>query len=349
VSIPVVRVAGGPRERGRAVGAALAEPMSHSLSFYRRFLERRGVGPHRLAAILGPYETAARRTVPELLEEIEGTAEGADVPLVDLMAANCWEELEWVLDLVPTPDRCTAFAVTGPEGTILGHNEQWYAGDAGNVAVTVQRLDGELAFASPTVVTCLPAVGMNTAGLAQGVMSLSHRDDGEGVPRVPISRLSLQARDPEDHFRRVTVPGRSGGYAYVVAQAGGATRILETTSGSVAQLLGEAGHTNHYLAPPLAEEGFSSSGSISRLDRLRTLLGERTPQTPEDAMAILRDHHGQPQAICLHPDPAEGDEGTAVLFSMVCHLESRRMWVAVVNPCEAPYEEIDLPELREAA
>jgi hypothetical protein len=37
------------------------------------------------------------------------------------------------------------------------------------------------------------------------------------------------------------------------------------------------------------------------------------------------------------------------LFSMVCHLESRRMWVALGNPCESAYEEIDLPELREAA
>ena len=346
---PVVRVRGGPRDRGRSVGAALAEPISRSVSFYRGFLERRGIAPDRWGEMLGPYEAAARKEVPDLVEEMEGMAEGAGVPLPDLMAANCWEELERLLELSPAPDRCTAFVVTGSEGTFLGHNEQWYAGDAGNVALLVERPDGEVPFASPTVVTCLPAVGMNAAGMAQGVMSLSHRDDGEGVPRVPVSRRSLQARDREDAFRRVTMPGRSGGYAYVIGRTGGDTTILETTSDSVAELHGEAGHTNHYLAPPLAEGGFTSEGSVSRLERLRTLLQDRPPSTPEDAMEILQDHEGEPQAICLHPDPEDGDEAAAVLFSMVCHLESRRMWVALGNPCEAPYEKIPLPELWEAA
>ena len=349
MSIQIVRVGGGPRERGRAVGAALAEPISRSLPFYRRFLERRDVGADRLAAMLGTYETAARRSVPELIEEIEGMAEGADVPIADLMAANCWEELEWVLDLVPTPDRCTAFAVSGPEGTILGHNEQWYAGDAGNVAVTIQRPDGDVPFVSPSVVTCLPAVGMNAAGLAQGVMSLAADDDGEGIPRVPVSRLALSGRDLDDAVRRATLRGKSGGYAYVFAAARGGVRVLETSADDHAILPDARGHTNHYLEPRLAARGEGSAGSRVRLARLKELLAEREPSTPEDAMEILRDHHNDPESICMHPNAAEGDEGSAVLFSMVCHLESRRMWVALGNPCEAPYEEIDLPELREAA
>jgi isopenicillin-N N-acyltransferase-like protein len=62
-------------------------------------------------------------------------------------------------------------------------------------------------------------------------------------------------------------------------------------------------------------------------------------------MEILRDHQGEPQGICLHPDPADGDEAASVLFSMVCHLEKRRMWVAAGNPCTARYEEIDIPEV----
>jgi isopenicillin-N N-acyltransferase-like protein len=84
---------------------------------------------------------------------------------------------------------------------------------------------------------------------------------------------------------------------------------------------------------------------VSRLERLRELLAERRPATPEDAMDILRDHDSVPQSICLHADPADGDEASAVLFSMVCHLEERRMWVAAGNPCIEPYREIELPEV----
>jgi hypothetical protein len=59
-------------------------------------------------------------------------------------------------------------------------------------------------------------------------------------------------------------------------------------------------------------------------------------------MDILRDHGSSPQAICLHPEPSEGDEASAVVFSMVAELEEGRMWVAAGNPCENDYEEIDL-------
>jgi hypothetical protein len=58
----------------------------------------------------------------------------------------------------------------------------------------------------------------------------------------------------------------------------------------------------------------------------------------------LADHDSAPQAVCVHPDPADGDEAVGVLFSMVCHLEERRMWVADGTPCSAPFEEIDLGE-----
>jgi hypothetical protein len=62
-------------------------------------------------------------------------------------------------------------------------------------------------------------------------------------------------------------------------------------------------------------------------------------------MDIMRDHESSPQSICLHPDPEEGEEASACLFSMVADLEGRRAWVAPGNPCVHDYEEIDLTEL----
>ena len=104
-------------------------------------------------------------------------------------------------------------------------------------------------------------------------------------------------------------------------------------------------HPNQYqsdlaeLAPP------PSDGSSARLTRLQELLAERDPRTPEDLMEIMRDHDSSPQAICLHADPAEGDEASACLFSMVTDVSAGRMWVAGGNPCEREYEEIDLAGL----
>jgi isopenicillin-N N-acyltransferase like protein len=345
--LPVVRTAGGPEDRGRTVGTALAGPIHRSLAFYREFLSRRGVLGSVLPGLLRPYRRAAEEALPDLVLEMDALAVGADVDPWEVFAVNAFEELEPLLAPVGAarPERCTAFAVTGPDGTVLAHNEQWYAGDAGNAAVVVAEPADGPAFASPTVVTCLPAVGMNAAGLAQGVMSLSAADDGEGIPRVPVSRHALQASDLDEHLRRTTIEGRSGGYAYVVATPGGRARTVETSARRHAVMEGAGGHTNHYLDRDLAERGDDSGGSRARLERLQRLLEERRPESPEEAMDVLRDHGSVPQSICLHPDPADGDEAPSVLFSMVCHLEGRRMWVAAGNPCTEPYREIELPEV----
>ena len=343
--VPVVRVSGGPRERGAAAGRALREPIARSLEFYRRFMERRGLGPADLPGLLGPFRAAAATALPELVEEIDALAAAADVDPWELFAVNAFEELEPMLAPAARVERCSSFVAAGPEGTVLAHSEQWYAGDLGNAAVVVTEPESGRAFASPTVVTCLPAVGMNAAGMAQGVMSLAADDDGTGIPRVLVSRWALQGADRRDLIRRATVPGRSGGYAYIVGGPGGEAFTLETSATGFAVQDGPGGHTNHYLDPDLASRGHSTEGSVSRLARLRQLLDERRPATPDEAMDILRDHHGDPQSLCLHPDPAEGDEASAVLFSMVCHLEERRMWVAAGNPCSHPFEEIDLPEV----
>ena len=344
--VPVVRLEGGPVERGRAWGRALAEPIERSLAFYRTFLERRGVGLDDLPRMLAPYRQAAERAFPHLVAEVDAVAAGADADPWELFAVNAFEELEPLLQPAAAGrvERCTAFAVGLSKGTILGHNELWYAGDVGNVALAVASPDEGPAFASPSVVTCLPAVGMNGAGASQSIMSLAAEDDREGIPRVLVSRHALQATDPDDAVSRATVPGRAGGYAHLVAFAGGRTFTVETSATGHA-VLDHAAHANHYLDPDLARTGESSAGSSGRQARLEALLEERRPATPEDAMDILRDHAGKPQPICVHSDEAEGDEASATVFAMVCHLEEHRMWVAAGNPCTAPYEEIDIPEV----
>lgn len=343
MTVPVIPVTGGPRERGHAAGRALALQIHRSLEFYRGFFDLRGLRSADLAEVLAPYRDAAEAALPALLEEIEGMAAGADASFWELFAANAWEELEPMLAPTATIERCSAFAVTGPDGTVLGHNEQWYAGDAGNTAVIAARPDEGPAFVSPSVVACLPAVGMNAAGTAQAIMSLTARDDGIGVPRVLVSRHALQAEDPDNGRGRAAIPGRAGGYAHLFAQKGGAVVTLETSATGDAVVEGGA-HTNHYLDQELASRANAPEpGSVARLDRLRDLLAKRRPSSPTDVMAVLRDHDSSP-AICLHSDPAAGDQAESVLFSMVCHLEERRMWVADGNPCTASFEEIDLKE-----
>ena len=198
---------------------------------------------------------------------------------------------------------------------------------------------------------CLPAVGVNGHGGAQGDR-LAHRSPttGWGVPRVLVSRHALEAIDRQDALTRAGHPARAGGYGHVYAFATGEAFVIETTGQQVAVLDGPQAHTNHYLDPGLAALGPEPApGSVARLlERLRRLLDERAPTTVPEAMDILRDHDSTPQAICLHPDLEEGEEASAVMFSMVADLGEGRMWVAPGNPCETEYEEVDLSGERRA-
>jgi isopenicillin-N N-acyltransferase like protein len=362
--IRVVHAAGDGFDRGLLIGRELADLIQRSIDFYHRYLDRRGVSSEQLQDLLTPYLVASETAYPESMAVLKGMSVGAFVPVLELFAVNAFEELEPLLEqpegellflqkkegyvrALGAPERCSSLTVSVPEATLLAHNEHWLAGDVGNVAVIVDVPgNGRVPVASPTVVCCLPAVGMNAHGVAQGIGSLAASDDGVGVPRVLVSRTSLEARDRADALARASMPGRAGGYGHVYAFPGGEAFTIETTGRRHALLDHPGPHTNHYQDPELAAMAPpASEGSTARLERLQTLLSEREPNTPERLMDVMRDHDSMPQAICLHPDPDEGEEASACLFSMVADVEARRMWVAEGNPCEHEYIEIDLAEL----
>jgi isopenicillin-N N-acyltransferase-like protein len=339
---------GDPLERGRTVGYELADLIRGSLEFYWRYLVRRGVGTGDLPGLLAPYLASAERELPDLVELVTGMAEGSGVSFWELFFINAFEELEPRLEARGGPvaprERCSTVTVSGPGYTLLGHNEQWLAGDAGHTAVVVELPDDGPALVSPTLACCLPAVGMNEYRVAQAIQSLVADDDAVGVPRVLVSRHALVASSPADALRRATLPGRAGGYGHSFAFGTGSAMHIETSATRFAVNGSPGGHTNHYLDPELAERAPAPSpGSQARLARLEELVTERSPATPAALGEILADHGGGgPETICEHGVDDPADEASAIVFSMICDLDLGRMWVAPGSPCVTAYEEVDL-------
>ena len=347
--VRVVVARGDPLERGRNVGYELADLIRGSLEFYWRYLVRRGVSVGELPGLLAPYLAAAERELPDLVELVTGMAEGSGVSFWELFCVNAFEELEPLLEgrsgrpLEPR-ERCSTVTISGPGYTLLGHNEQWMAGEVGHAAVVVELPDDGPALVSPTLACCLPAVGMNEYRVAQGIQSLVADDDGVGIPRVLVSRHALVASSPADALRRATLPGRAGGYGHSFAFASGSAMNVETSATRYAVNGLPGSHTNHYTDPELADRAPPPSpGSLARLARLQALVEERSPATPAAIGEILADHGGDgPQAICEHGTEDPADEASAIVFSMICDLDLGRMWVAPGSPCVTAYEEVDL-------
>jgi isopenicillin-N N-acyltransferase like protein len=344
--IRIVRAEGGPEQRGRAIGRAFGDEIAERAAFSADYFARYGLDRRALEELAAPFVAAAEAGLPHRLAQLRGMAEGAGLPFVDLFVPNAFEELEPLASRAEHEriERCTAVTVVAPGVTLLGHNEMWLAADADAFGVVIEVPDEGVATASATTVSYLPAVGMNAAGYAQGVMSLEASDERVGVPRTLVARHALEASGRADAVGRSGVPGRSGGYGYACASRGGEAFAIETTATRRAVLHGPGVHTNHYLDPELAgmdEE--PTGGTVGRLRRLESLVDERRPTTPEELMTMLADHEPTPVPICLHADAADGMEADAVVFSMVCDLEAGRMWVAPGNPCEG-FEEVDLAD-----
>ncbi|MDQ3620070.1 MAG: C45 family peptidase [Actinomycetota bacterium] len=324
MSVAVARAAGTPRRMGRAQGEAMAEGIGSALRFYAQLARGR---EGAMAAASAPFIDAARASVPDLVEEIAGLAEGAGISFEEAAILNCMEEV-W------TFEACTSMS----HGAFLLHAEQWYAGHD-SIGVVVAEPDGGPSFVSPTCAGFLPAVGMNASGFAQGIDSLAAGDDRIGTPRVAISRLVLGAANLTAAIAAATLPGRAGGYAHFL-MSGERSVVVETTATTHNTIEGADAHTNHYFADPAVPVRPASHGSKARLERARDLLENAPPSSLEDCARLLADHDARAGSICVHED---GPEGSATVFAMACEVTTGRMLVSDGSPCLGRWNEFEVP------
>ncbi len=345
----VVHATGTPFERGRAIGRGLGDEIHDSLAFVDRYLAAHGVDADSLDEILAPYIAASEAALPHLVEQIRGIADGAGQPFATVMAANAFEEIYGQVELgigrLAPLERCTDVVLDTADGPLLGHTEQWYAGDDGAVGIVIDLPDDGPAVLAPVVAGTLPLVGINEHGVAVGAMSLSARDERIGIPRALIARDVLDARDAADATARATRAGRAGGYSYQLAFPAEAARVIETT-GTRQAVFGGNVHTNHALDASVADITFPPSpGSLGRYARAAALRDQVEP-TMAGLTSILADHGAEPQAICVHPDPADGDEGSTILFAMVADPARRALTIASGHACTGTFETFLLDDLR---
>lgn len=306
---------------------------------YRKYLPAEGFKDPW--ALPEKYLQAAREAFPHFVEELQGMADGSGLNFCDLFFLNALEE---ALDL-KTFSACTAVGIAAADGVWLGHNEDWYAFDSEAVIAIHARPKGKPAFISITAAPFLSAVGMNEAGLAQGVNSVDSTDNRIGIPRMFSARAALGAVSIEEACRLAAHPGRAGGYNHLLVHAGGELGNLETTATNTDYTSEEKliFHTNHYESQklkPLAKK--ASEHSLTRYSRLKEL--EKVIIDSEDKLAALKqvlcDHKNRPYSICRHLD--EQSDNNATIFSVVFDLKVFKARVAVSNPCGNIFREINL-------
>lgn len=303
-----------PRLRGRAYGAAVAAEVRDTVERYRQAYATLGVPagvPEEIAA--GSIDVT-QVWAPEQATELEGIAEGAGLPLAELMLLNARTEI--FAHAPASPAECSTVVALHP-GRRPQTMQTWdWNGDLVPTAVLLEALvDGRVVrtFAETGM---LGKIGVARAPGAPGIGAhfniLHHRSDRSaiGVPvHVVLRRILDEAIGLDDAIAiaRSAPLGASTVLTVVEGEARGAEReqgegadgkgarataraaSLELSPAGVAAVAPTGGflaHTNHWLDPALAV-GESARASSTTWQRLEHTIAQREAiMAATDAVAM---------------------------------------------------------------
>ena len=202
----------------------------------------------------------------------------------------------------------------------------------------------------------LIGVGLNSAGLGFSGNGLSPNDTRVGIPGTMFYPTMCGARTIIDALTYANLPYRGTSDNYVVADNNGQIYDIEGSATDfelIYAIDGYVVHTNHYVTQKMRkyESDFQDDiksirghmCSVSRYNRVRSLLRESDKISLQRVMEILRDHANSPCSICRHLDEkVKVENRVKTIFSSVIDVTAQEIWVCYGNPCSAEYHRYTL-------
>jgi isopenicillin-N N-acyltransferase like protein len=358
--VPVVSVSGTPLERGRQHGELIRERVQLGVDRYmERFAHFAELSREQAQDAARAFILPVEAYDPEILEEIRGIAEGAELPFDEVLAMNCRSELMFA---VQRPE-CSSFAlqpsVTADGHTYVGQNWDWAPDIAETIAVVLIKQEPD----KPDVLLLDEAgivgrMGLNSAGIGLCTNTLiADQGPPEGVPYNMLLRGVLNQRRLDDAIGALIRPPRAICANYLIGDAAGQTidvEIAPTGFDYVPPRDGVITHGNHFAGGRLGLHDRSVEkwpDSLYRECRLRQLLEVHAPSiTVEHMQDALRDGFGHPNAISRHADAEQGRfEQLQTIASIIVDCNDQECWIAFGPPDQGGYEHYSLGSLRQGA
>jgi isopenicillin-N N-acyltransferase-like protein len=265
---------------------------------------------------------------PDLLDEVEGMAAGAGVPIAALLAIQARTELLGGAE-------CSLVGRLEDQGCVVAQNWDWHP-DVVPILWTVEQPDGRW-FTTLTEAGMLGKIGLSSAGLCVGLNFLRCSLDG-GIGRMPIHvllRVLLDRVPGLEEAVRLLVEASVSASSCVTVGADAGLLAAELSPGGcrlVAPVGGRLLHTNHFLAGPPA------GGDVEAVDDSSTTF-ERFAELERGGSLSS---HGSP--VCRHgSDDDPWPDRVATLASVVLEPGVPRLRIADGPPCETELREVALP------
>jgi isopenicillin-N N-acyltransferase-like protein len=334
---PLIRVAGSHRELGRQHGEQAAEKIQ---SFVALIAARGHYSRDQLRDRALAFQPLFQKYCPHLLEEIQGLAEGARIPLAEALAVNIRDPQS-----LAAVQGCTSFVI-GRAGT---SQHPILAGKNADMDPDIPPLGYVLHLKPPNKPEVLMWTfggmigyhGMNSVGVAEFDNALLGPGPAGrwGMPTYPVKRLMLECDHVDQIVRMYQTIPMAANCNYVVCDGHGNILDLEATTAGPEVLrdhgAGFLAHANHYLSPPNSpQKDFPANwkDSFARQERMDSLIQAKFGNLAlDDTKKFLSDHRGYPASICRHAG------ASLTVASMISEPAEKRMHVAFGNPCTNHY------------
>ncbi|MFL6070393.1 MAG: C45 family autoproteolytic acyltransferase/hydrolase [Actinomycetes bacterium] len=348
MDLVMIEAVGKPRERGRAHGEQARELIAAGLDRWRADLSKHGKDADQLWKGLSResgFRDAAARWTPDLLEEIEGIAAGANADPDAVFAINCLDEAWWWGEKA---GGCSAVAVADRGGRpVIGQNmdlDTWM--DTTQVVLRLQPDDGPeqiLLSRAGMVGLC----GANEAGVGVVVNTLDTLPQAsDGLPVALVIRMLSHQTSLDGVEALLRSVRHASGQAYTLATSDGDVAGFEAGGDHVASYRNDPDrpnalwHTNHPLASGSALDSagdgsagddWASESTVPRLERVASAMDKLT--TVDDLKALLSDADS---GVCMFPGRWRADGFT--FGSIVISLDTPpEIEVAPGPPDRTPY------------
>lgn len=343
--LPYVKLSGTPYEIGLGHGAFAKTQIAKAIAAYSKlYKEARGV-EWTEARLRAENYMELLSSYSEILQELQGIADGSGRDLLDILTLNVRSEIT----MVDISDGCTSLAQRSSEGVnYVGQNWDWIP-DVDETTLWIELCQT----GKPTLLFLAEAgiigkYGFNSSGLAIMLNAISASE--VSYTKLPIHFTLRRALECGSVDETIEYLNREGCASCANLLMGDTKRIctVEVSPGGIAviqpdETTGVVSHTNHLLDENLDRKfpyGEPMLSSKTRYDRLLQMNATGNMDASFQSFRLrLGDVENAPQSICRYPDlKATGLARCCTLYTIIVNTETKQANFSIGRPADKPKE-----------
>ncbi|MEN3188446.1 MAG: C45 family peptidase [Atribacterota bacterium] len=344
--LSMITMEGRPEEIGMAHGTQFKEQIHRAYQELCQFGDI--LSAKRKVVLVKRYLDHVSATFPDLLEEMQGIALGAEMSLESIGELTLWEELK-ALAMDPqdgVPHGCTSVCfLNTPDGTVVGKTTD--IEDFQRPYYVLQHLvpqNGYRLIGLGKIGSTKIEVGLNEKGLCIATGSLAPLEqDVDGIERMTLVRLALERCSNVDEA--ITFISRHHlirlGLYFLLADPIKACVIEKSTIHQGFRFPSHQGTlfaTNFYLTPHMAplmnRNAFYYQNALERYANLSILVETGLPAQGLSGMKTLLRNHSALGPVCAHFN----DLGMCSFYACIILPQTLRFLLADGFPCQTEFQ-----------